>query len=231
MNDQHPRVASFDAVLFDLDGTLCRRTQDTDAMYERTFERAGETPFGAPEDLWEALEGPPDHDDTVGYFAAGFTRVAATCGRSDADPIALARALLAVIDDGAVTFLPGAEEAVACAAAAGPIGVVTNGPEDRQRTKLESLGVADEFDVIVYAADLPRSKPHALPFERALDVLGVEPADALYVGNSLAYDVAGAQNAGLSAAWLRGDADAGSYEPEYVIDSLAELPAILEGNR
>jgi len=226
-------VAAFDAVFFDLDGTLCRRTQDTDAMYERAFDRAEEPSFGDPEDLWAALEGPPDHDDTVGYFAAGFTRVAAQHGRPDADTLALARALLSVIDDGAVTFLPGAEEAVTRAAAIGRIGIVTNGPEHRQRAKLEALGIVERFDVIVYAADLPRSKPHALPFERALDVLDVAPEDALHVGDSLGYDVAGAQNAGLSAAWLRGnaDADAGAYEPEYVIDSLAELPAVLEGTR
>ena len=54
-------------------------------------------------------------------------------------------------------------------------------------------------------------------------------SSVLYVGNSLAYDVAGAQNAGLPVAWLRGDEELGDYEPEYVIDSLAELPAILRG--
>lgn len=221
----------FNAVLFDLDGTLCRRTQDTQAMYDRVFERVGELRFGDPEALWAALEGPPDHDDTVGYFAAGFTRVAAQHGRSDVDPLALGRALLSSIDDGAVAFLPGAEEAVAHAAATGSIGVVTNGPEDRQRTKLDALEITERFDVLVYAAELPFSKPHAMPFDRALDALGVAPGETLYIGNSLAYDVAGAQNAGLSVAWLHDGADAGAYEPDYVIDSLAELPAILEGDR
>lgn len=224
-------MAGIDAVLFDLDGTLCRRTQDTQAMYEEAFERAGERPFGGPEALWASLEGPPDHSDAVGYFGAGLARVAAQHGRSDADTLALARALISAIDDTAVAPLPGVETALESAAAAGPIGVVTNGPEDRQRRKLDALGIADRFDVIVYGAELPRSKPHAEPFDRALDELGVAREGTLHVGNSLAYDVAGAQNAGLSAAWLREDRDVGAYDPEYVIDSLVELPTILRGSR
>ena len=222
-------MASFDAVLFDLDGTLCENTQDTQSMYERAFERAGESQFGEPASLWAALTGPPDHDDPIGYFAAGFARVAAQHGRSDADSLALARALHSVIDDSAVGFLPGAEDALAQAAAAGPVGVVTNGPEERQRAKLDALGIADRFQTVVYAAELPRSKPHAVPFEQAVADLGVARERTLYVGDSLAYDVAGAQNAGLPVAWLRGDNDVGDYEPEYVIDSLVELPAILRG--
>ncbi|TQQ83276.1 HAD family hydrolase [Halonotius terrestris] len=222
-------MASFDAVLFDLDGTLCQNTQDAHAMYEQAFERVDETPFGEPSSLWSALSGPPDHDDPVGYFAAGFARVAAQHGRTDVDALALARALRSVIDDRAVGFLPGAEEALAEAAAVGPIGVVTNGPEDRQRAKLDALGIADRFATVVYAAELSRSKPHTEPFEQAVAKLGVARDRTLYVGDSLAYDVAGAQNAGLPVAWLRGDEEQGDYEPEYVLDSLAELPAILRG--
>lgn len=226
-------MAEFDAVLFDLDGTLCRRTQDTQAMYERAFELVGETPFAEPAALWSALEGPPDHDDRIGYFGAGFARVAAQHGRTDVDPIALGRSLASVIDNRAVTLLPGTEAALESAARCGPMAVVTNGPKDGQRTKLDTLGITDRFDSFVYGAELPRAKPHSLPFDRALEELGVPAERALYVGNSLPYDVAGAQNAGLSAVWLRensGDS-AGSYEPEYVVDSLEELSAILRGER
>jgi len=223
-------MVNVDTVLFDLDGTLCRRTQDMQAVYERAFERVGETPFGDPPALWEALDGPPDHGDTVGYFGAGLARVAAKHGRADVDTLALARALVAEIDDSAVTYLPGVETALESAAAVGPIGIVTNGPKDRQRTKLDALDVTDRLDVVVYGAELPRSKPHTEPFDRALEKLGVSRERTLYVGNSLAYDVAGAHNAGLSVAWLREDGDAGAYEPEYVIDSLVELPGILREN-
>ncbi len=221
----------FDAVLFDLDGTLCRRTQDTQEMYEQAFAHIGETPFGDPPALWAALEGPPDHDDIVGYFGAGFARVAAQYEHPGVDVLELGRSLVASIDNSAVAFTSGAETALEHAAAAGKIGIVTNGPETRQRQKLDALGITHRFDTLVYAAELPRSKPHTVPFDRAVESLETARDKTLYVGNSLGYDVAGAHNAGLPVAWLQQDQDVGAYEPNFVIDSLAELPAILRGEQ
>ena len=223
------RVMTIDAVVFDLDNTLCRRTGDVDAAYRRAFDRVDADPFGAPAELWAALDGPPDPDDRAGHLGAGFARVAAHHGRSEVDPVALAAALLDEIDNSEVALLPGAERVLDAARALGPVGILTNGPERRQRTKVEALGLEAAVDAIVYAGDLPRRKPHVDPFEVILSDLGVAADRALYVGDSLAYDVAGAQNAGLQAAWLRGDDDPGKYDPEYVLDSLTDLEDVLDG--
>ena len=228
-------MTPFDAVLFDLDGTLCRRTQDTQQLYRDAFERAGVEPFGDPEALWDELRGPLDHDDRVGYIGAGFARLAAQHDRPDADPLALAAAMTDLVDDSQVAFREGASTALDSAAETGVVGLVTNGPERRQRVKLDALGITDRFDARVYAFDLPRRKPHADPFHRALAALDAEPERALHVGNSLAYDVAGAQNAGLAAAWLgngngNGD-DPDPYDPEHTLTSLAGLGALLTGKQ
>ncbi|QAU13312.1 HAD family hydrolase [Halorubrum sp. BOL3-1] len=216
------------AVAFDLDDTLCRHDGDVTALYRRAFEAAGVEPFGEPDELWAALDGAPDPDDRVGYLGAGFARVAAQHGR-DVDPVALAEAFEAVADGSRVAYLPGAVDALSVAAATGPVGILTNGPERRQRTKVEALGLDDRVDAVVYAGDLPRRKPHAEPFERLTAALSVNPEETLYVGNSLSYDVAGAHNAGLRSAWLRADPDdaATPYRPDYVLDSLDELAALL----
>jgi len=227
-------MSSFDAVLFDLDGTLCERTQDTERLYAEAFEQVGVEPFGEPVSLWAALEGPPDHDDWVGYIGAGLTRLAAQHGRTAVDPIAVAAAFQSLVDDSAVALLPGAMEALEYAESSGPVGLVTNGPAADQRTKLEALGIADRFDTLVFAADLPRKKPHARPFVEALTSIDVPATRAVYVGNSLPYDVAGAQVAGLSAVWLCRDGtdpDPDPYSPEYRIEDLTELPAVLEAHR
>ncbi len=213
--------------MFDLDNTLCRRKGDVDAAYRRAFDRVGTDPFGAPGELWAALDGPPDPEDRAGYLGAGFARVAARHGRSDVDPVALATAFLQEIDDSEVELLPGAGRALDAARALGPVGILTNGPEHRQRAKVDALGLDDGVDAIVYAGDLPRRKPHVDPFETILADLDVPADRTLYVGDSLAYDVAGAHNAGLRVAWLRGDDDAGDYDPEYVLGSLTDLEGVL----
>ncbi len=52
---------------------------------------------------------------------------------------------------------------------------MTNGPESRQSVKLSSLDLRDAFDVVVYAGDMPRRKPHREPFDAAVEALGVAP--------------------------------------------------------
>ena len=225
-------MAGFEAVLFDLDGTLCERTQDTELMYAAAFKQVGVEPFGDPKSLWASLEGPPDHDDWIGYIGAGFARLAAQHGRTEVDPLALAAAVQSLVDDAAVALRPGARIALDHAASVGPVGLVTNGPAASQRTKLDSLGITDRFSTMVFGAELPRKKPHARPFNQAVTRIGVPPSRALYVGNSLEYDVSGAQMAGLSVAWLCDDGDdPGPYSPEYILEELGELPAVIKGDR
>jgi putative hydrolase of the HAD superfamily len=218
--------ADIDAVLFDLDGTLCRRTQDLTALYEGAFARAGVEPFGEPRALWPLLDGAPDPDDRAGHLGAGFARLAAQHGRR-VDPVALAEAFIHGVDNTQVRFVEGASEAIAWAGDRGAAGLLTNGPAGRQRPKVEALGLDSRLDPVVYAGDLPRRKPHADPFERALANLGTAAERTLYVGDSLEYDVAGAHTAGLPVAWIDGGDGPGEYRPDLVLDSVADLPAAL----
>lgn len=217
---------TFDAVCFDLDGTLLRRIQDTTALYEQTFERVGVEPFAAPAELWAVLDGPPDPADEVGYLGAGFARLAAQHGRR-VDAIALAEAFVDGVDNTQVAFRPHAERALDVARETAATAVLTNGPESRQAEKVGAVGLTERVDTVVYAGDMPRRKPHAAPFESTLASLGVSADRALYVGDSLPYDVAGAHNAGLAAAYLDDGDGPDPYSPEYVLESLADLPPIL----
>ncbi|SFR42082.1 HAD family hydrolase [Halogeometricum limi] len=231
-------MTRFDAVLFDLDGTLCRNDQTGADIYFGAFDRAGIDPFGRPSDLWSTLDGPPAADprERLDYLREGFRSVAERHDRTGVDAGALARGFSEVVDHSAVSLLAGAGDTLAAARERARVGLVTNGPEHRQAVKLASLGLEDAFEVVVFAGDMERRKPHPDPFDRAVSELGVSPPDALYVGNSLQYDVAGAQNAGLPVAWYVGDGggdaddeDAESYDPDYVLRSLSELVEILDG--
>jgi putative hydrolase of the HAD superfamily len=99
------------------------------------------------------------------------------------------------------------------------LGLVSNGfdPPDLVREELARLGVAQLLDVIVLSADVGVRKPDPAIFRRALDALGVAPENALFVGDTLATDIAGAAALGMrtcQALWFVADADEGP-EPDF----------------
>jgi putative hydrolase of the HAD superfamily len=77
------------------------------------------------------------------------------------------------------------------------IGSVTNGNAD-----LQTIGLARHFEVSVAAPSFGVAKPDPAIFLEACRQMGVAPIDAVYVGDDLLLDVAGAQRAGLRAVWM-----------------------------
>lgn len=99
------------------------------------------------------------------------------------------------------------------------LGLVSNAldPPYFLHRDLEQLGVAQRLDVAVFSSEVGWRKPHPAVFERALDALGVMPGDALFVGDTLATDVAGAAALGMrtcQALWFRVD-EAEEPEPDF----------------
>jgi len=68
---------------------------------------------------------------------------------------------------------------------------------------LESLEIAELFDVVTLAGEHGFAKPDARLFEVALRALGCTAAEALYVGDDPDRDLAGARRAGLAALDVR----------------------------
>jgi HAD superfamily hydrolase (TIGR01509 family) len=58
-------------------------------------------------------------------------------------------------------------------------------------------GLYPHVDAVVVCADVGWRKPHRAPFEKALELLGVEPHQAAFVGDHPEWDVVGARQAGL----------------------------------
>jgi 2-haloalkanoic acid dehalogenase type II len=87
------------------------------------------------------------------------------------------------------------------------------------------------FDTIVTSEDLQTYKPNIVMFREVCARLGVEPAEAAYVGDSPWHDIAGARHAGMRAIWLNRherDWPEDIEPPEVVIRTLGELPGILD---
>lgn len=79
------------------------------------------------------------------------------------------------------------------------LGLLTNGPSDAQQSKLDRFDWVDIFDAVVITGNLDAGKPDERAFRAVLDDLGVEPHEAVYVGDDPEADVEGAKNAGLYA--------------------------------
>ncbi len=78
-----------------------------------------------------------------------------------------------------------AGEAVAALRRAGiRLGVCTNKPEALAVAVLRELGLLDAMDVVVGADTTPARKPDPLPLLHTLRVLGVDPDEAVYVGDT-----------------------------------------------
>ena len=112
-------------------------------------------------------------------------------------------------------------------AARWPIVALSNGNADVQQVP----GLGQWFHGAVSAQDLGVSKPAAAAFIAACHRAGADPAHTLHIGDDATFDVDGALDAGLQAAWVRRHdlrhERPGSTPPrraaQYVVANLAEL--------
>lgn len=228
-------MGEYDAVCFDLDSTLCVSEQSDADIHAAVFERVGVEPFFSPADVRavDSTDLPTAHSDREFYEHLYRAICADVDGDASLAP-ALAEATLEVVDETAVRFREGADEALARTRQRYDVGLITNGGEAGQRAKLERLGISDAFDATVFChpSDGVEPKPDPEPFERALDALDARPECTLYVGDQHAADVVGAQNVGLQTAWVplvrHGTAHPDDPEPAptHRLDSMAEVASL-----
>jgi len=85
------------------------------------------------------------------------------------------------------------------------LGLVCNTgrtPGKMLRLVLEHLGLASYLSVLSFSDEIGLRKPHPEIFHRTLTALGVKPAEAAHVGDTLTTDVAGARAVGMRAIHL-----------------------------
>jgi len=105
----------------------------------------------------------------------------------------------------------------------------THWPRHWHERWLERDGVLDLIDVRVYTSDLAHTKPHPEAFRAVLDQLGVEPAEAVMVGDRPLDDIAGAAALGMRTVLLPNDVvPAYDVTPDATIAGLAELLPLID---
>jgi HAD superfamily hydrolase (TIGR01509 family) len=103
------------------------------------------------------------------------------------------------------------------------VAVVSNTEDGRARDALEAAGLARLFDVVVDSHLVGLSKPDPAIFRHAVERLGVEPGEAVFVGDSYAHDALAARAAGLAAVLL----DPLDLHPEAVCPRIRSLGDLL----
>jgi len=218
------------AVLFDVDFTLCRPGPELSAdRYARIAARHGVTlDVGCYEAARESaalnLKRHPEllHDDTIWHrFTAeifvgmgGPEEIASDCateieqGWEVSENFELFEDALLVLEE--------------LRAAGLGIGLVSNGIRDL--TEFVAHHRLD-VDAIVDSRTHGRVKPHPTIFQAALELLGVDAADAVMVGDSLEEDVEGARALGLRAILI--DREDRHPDVEDRLTDLYGLPAAL----
>jgi len=127
---------------------------------------------------------------------------------------------------------PGVVEGLEGLQAAGyRLGCVTNKAERFTLPLLRTLGIHHHFGIIVSGDTLPQKKPDPEPLLHAARFFGVPPGQSLMVGDSVS-DVQAARAAGFSIVCMsygyNHGQDIREAHPDAVLDSMAELPALLQ---
>lgn len=215
-------------ILIDVDGTLVDSVPDLAYCVDAMMRRLGREPHGeAAVRNWvgngverlvqRALTGELDGEPAEADYQRAYPVFVELYAENTAN-----RSVL----------YPGVNEGLAYLRGAGyPLGCVTNKAAQFTEPLLHQLGIADFFEIIISGDSLPRKKPDPLPLRHAAEHFGVEPDDALMIGDSVS-DVTAARAAGFAIVCMsygyNHGRDIREAEPDAVIDSLVEIRGLLD---
>ncbi|ULK96037.1 HAD-IA family hydrolase [Bradyrhizobium sp. I71] len=182
------------ALLFDIDGTLA----DTDPLHLKAFNQ---------------VLGPRGHVFDHARFSRelqGFANVAIG-ERFLPDEAPEQRAM--ILDEkeevfrtlvtGQIAPLPGLMALLDRADSAGiPMVAVTNAPRLNAELLLSGLGITHRFKALVIGAELPHGKPHPLPYQEGLRLVGARPETSIAFEDSRT-GVQSATAAGIPTVGIR----------------------------
>ncbi|EGR3414655.1 HAD-IA family hydrolase [Vibrio parahaemolyticus] len=131
---------------------------------------------------------------------------------------------------GAFTFFPGVKEMLTDLRKHYKLVVITNGPIFSQHPKLKATQMDEWVDHIIVGGEEPEEKPAASIFQKALNLVDIKPEEALHIGDSLAADIAGANNMGILSVWVNatGASNPTEITPNFEIRETVELKEILK---
>lgn len=151
-------MTDYDAIVFDLDGTLVRLAVEWDVVADDVAVALRDRGLEPPGSLWEMLE----LADRTGHRGAVET-IIETHEREGARRSERLPAADAVPD--------------------GPVAVCSLNAESACRLALQRHGLTDRIDAVVGRDTVSTEKPDPEPLLYAIDAIGVTPERTLFVGD------------------------------------------------
>ena len=128
-------------------------------------------------------------------------------------------------------LLPGARSVLRWLRAKYELGIVTGGSRPRVRRQIRYFEFKEHFSVCVYSEDTVKKKPHPAPLELALERLGADPEECVYVGDA-PEDIQMARRVGVHAVGVLGPFPTAerirAEKPDVLLHSIRELPRYLK---
>ncbi|HUF65362.1 MAG TPA: HAD-IA family hydrolase [Gemmatimonadaceae bacterium] len=208
------------AILFDLDGTLLDTIELLLGSMRHAFaEHPGRRPTT---DEWIAGIGTPLRTQ-LGEFLDSHEKVEQVVARYRSYQQVHHDRLMRCYDDVLDTL-------EALHARGHPLGIVTSKMNDLMNRGLERVGIAHLITAAVGCDSCARHKPDPEPVLVALQQLGYQPREAMFVGDS-PHDMNAGRAAGvttIAALWgpFTRD-DLAPTEPDHWLDRIADLPALV----
>ena len=171
----------FNAILFDLDGTLLdsvpvilKASREAYAQMGMPYDEAlVRKSIGLPLEVQACRDAPDRYDEFLETYREIYRKYEGRAVRLFPDTLAM----LDIVRSRGFTM-----------------GIVTSKSARGAQRAIQQTGMAGKFQVVVAADDVRRPKPHPEPILAAPDTLEASPDRAVYVGDSL-YDVDAAQKA------------------------------------
>jgi HAD superfamily hydrolase (TIGR02253 family) len=110
------------------------------------------------------------------------------------------------------------------------LAVVSDAPSREAWLRLTYLNLHHLFDVVLTHEDTGEYKPSPVPFKTALERLGVEPAEALMIGDWAERDMVGAAKVGMKTVFARYGDTFGTVHSgaDYEINDILDLINIID---
>ncbi len=166
------------AVIFDLDGTLT----DSDKVHFQVFQALfAKRDMDIDKALYKKKISGRQNSAIVADFFPEMSEAEGEAFSADKEALFRTRA------KGLLEPLPGLTDFLAAIQKRGlAAAVVTNAPPKNANFMLDTLDLSERFDPVVIADELPRGKPDPLPYQTALDRLGITAKEAVVFEDSTA---------------------------------------------